>query len=70
MSEAVQLLFRKGRVEYLKQGDNEADKVYRFTCDHMKGHKKIIKLSLTCLSISVTCLFVFTTMHTPIHSST
>lgn len=41
--EKVQLFFKKGRIEKIKEGKNEEDKIYRFTCNHMKGHDKIIE---------------------------
>ncbi len=40
--EKVQLFFKKGRIEKMKEGEN-IYKIYRFTCNHMKGHEKIIE---------------------------
>lgn len=41
--EKVQLFFKKGRIEKMKEGGNEEQQIYRFTCNHVKGHEKIIE---------------------------
>ena len=41
--EKVQLFFKKGCIEKIKEGGNEEQQIYRFTCNHVKGHEKIIE---------------------------
>ena len=41
--EKVQHFLEKGNIEIRKQGIDEKDKIYRFTCNHLMGHEKVVE---------------------------